>query len=197
MFEVINCYLIPRYINSYRVFEMCSEFLEVVVVERPELIQELGITSSIVDNFLTAIMTPENENRPIHPICTVFVVYGATISVLNFERIFKRVIRRLREQSPMYSDGRKRFSLLKWVVESCYCTLEHWRIMRKVLGPDYESATRSFQFFKEEHCNQVIRDFVEKMREFDEKYEPLKTVSRKRENSCSGDEEKKQCLLNS
>ena len=194
MFEVINCHLIPRYINVHRVFEMCSEFLEVVIVERPELSQKLGITSSFVDNFLTAIMTPEIENPPIHPICTVFAVYSETISVSNFERIFKRVIRHLGEQSRMYSARMKMFSFLGWAVESCYCTLEHWRVMRNVLGPDYESVTRNFQFFKDEQCNRIIGDFVEKMREFDEKYEPLKAVSRKRKNSSSGDEEKR-CLL--
>ena len=62
--------------------------------------------------------------------------------------------------------------------------------MRKVLGPDYESATRSFQFFTEEPYNRDIRDFVNKLRELDEKYEPLIAVSRKRKNSSSDDEEK-------
>ena len=176
MFEVINCYLLPRYINFHRVFEMCSEFLEVVVVKKPELRQKLGITSSFVDNFLTAIMTPENENREIHRICTVFSVYGATISISNFERVFKRVIRHLQEKiAYLRVADTNKFVFLIEAVES-YCSLEHWRIMRKVLGPDYESTTKCFKCLKIKPFDRLCRVFVNKLRELDEKYQPLEAV---------------------
>ena len=194
MFDVINCHLIPRYVNFHQVFKMCSEFLQVVVVYKPEFGQKLGITSSFVDNFLTAILTPQNENQEIHPICPVFSVYGATISISNFERVFKRVIHSIQENSVcLYTFSNYMCEFLIGVVKS-YCSLEHWRVMRKVLGPDYESTTRSFQFFTEEPYDRSLLDFVNKLREFDEKYEPLKVVSCKRKNISSGYEEKR-CLL--
>ena len=76
------------------------------------------------------------------------------------------------------------------VVKS-YCSLEHWRVMRKVLGPDYESTLRSFKYFKSKPYDGRTQVFVNKLREFDEKYEPLQVVSRKRKHSSSGDEEKR------
>ena len=87
------------------------------------------------------------------------------------------MILRLQEESQYpYTATVKNLTFLIEAMES-YCSLEHWRVMRKVLGPDYESTIRSFKALKVfEIYNGFIPLFVNKLREFDEKYEPLKTV---------------------
>ena len=168
IFEVIKCHLIPAYIYVSEVFNLCSEFLEVVVVKSPELRQKLGITSSFVDNFLTAILIPESKRQDIHLICAVFSVYGSTLSLSNFERVLSRAMYQLQHTVPETEAYTKIFTFLIDAAQS-YCTLNHWLVMKKVLGRNsYWAVTKHFIFYMD--CP-LVQTFVEEMQKVDEKFQ--------------------------